>query len=98
MVHSGGKLWLNDAGNFVIREIDLSNMAVSTLSGSVGNNGFQSGSAGNSRYDSMLGMTLITHNLFITEGARKADAAVSKSLCCVDLLGVWNWRRRSDDR
>ncbi len=73
MVHSAGKLWINDAGNFVIREIDLSNMAVSTLSGSPGNNGFQSGSAGMSRYDSMLGMTLITHNLFITEGAGNDD-------------------------
>ena len=30
--------------------------------------------------------------LFITEGARKADAAVSKGLLCVALLGVWNWR------
>jgi len=30
--------------------------------------------------------------LFITEGARKADAAVSKGLCCVALLGVWNFR------
>ncbi|MBI4566305.1 MAG: DUF3854 domain-containing protein [Planctomycetes bacterium] len=30
--------------------------------------------------------------LFITEGARKADAAVSRGLCCIDLLGVWNWR------
>src|SRR5215467_12780213 len=30
--------------------------------------------------------------LFITEGARKADAAVSQDLCCVALLGVWNWR------
>lgn len=30
--------------------------------------------------------------LFITEGVRKADAAVSKGLCCVALLGVWNWR------
>jgi hypothetical protein len=30
--------------------------------------------------------------LFITEGIRKADAAVSIGLCCVDLLGVWNWR------
>lgn len=30
--------------------------------------------------------------LFITEGARKADAAVSKELCCIALLGVWNWR------
>jgi hypothetical protein len=27
--------------------------------------------------------------LFITEGARKADAAVSKGLCCIALLGVW---------
>lgn len=35
--------------------------------------------------------------LFITEGARKADAAVSKGLCCVALLGVWNWRGRNDD-
>jgi Domain of unknown function (DUF3854) len=33
--------------------------------------------------------------LFITEGARKADAAVSKDLCCIDLLGVWNWRGRN---
>lgn len=30
--------------------------------------------------------------LFITEGARKADSAVSQGLCCVALLGVWNWR------
>jgi len=30
--------------------------------------------------------------LFITEGARKADAAVSAGLCCVAVLGVWNWR------
>lgn len=30
--------------------------------------------------------------LFITEGARKADAGVSAGLCTVALLGVWNWR------
>jgi putative DNA primase/helicase len=30
--------------------------------------------------------------LFVTEGVRKADAAVSVGLCCVALLGVWNWR------
>jgi hypothetical protein len=30
--------------------------------------------------------------LFITEGSRKADAAVSKGLCCIALLGVWNFR------
>lgn len=30
--------------------------------------------------------------LWITEGARKADAAVSVGLCCIALLGVWNWR------
>jgi hypothetical protein len=30
--------------------------------------------------------------LFVTEGARKCDAAVSAGLCCVSLLGVWNWR------
>jgi len=35
--------------------------------------------------------------LFITEGARKADAAVSKDLCCIALLGVWNWRGRNAD-
>ena len=34
--------------------------------------------------------------LFITEGARKADAAVSRNLCCVALLGVWNWRGTND--
>lgn len=30
--------------------------------------------------------------LWITEGARKADAGVSHGLCCVALLGVWNWK------
>ena len=30
--------------------------------------------------------------LFVTEGARKADAAVTQDLCCIALLGVWNWR------
>jgi len=35
--------------------------------------------------------------LFITEGARKADAAVSRGLCCVALLGVWNWRGSNED-
>ncbi len=35
--------------------------------------------------------------LFITEGIRKADAAVSKGLCCIALLGVWNWRGTNSD-
>jgi hypothetical protein len=35
--------------------------------------------------------------LFITEGVRKADAAVSRGLCCVALLGVWNWRGSNED-
>lgn len=30
--------------------------------------------------------------LVITEGARKADAAVSAGLDCVSLVGTWNWR------
>lgn len=30
--------------------------------------------------------------LFVTEGVRKADAAASIDLCCVALLGVWNFR------
>jgi Domain of unknown function (DUF3854) len=30
--------------------------------------------------------------LFITEGIPKGDAALSIDLCCVALLGVWNWR------
>jgi hypothetical protein len=34
--------------------------------------------------------------LFITEGVRKADAAVSKDLCAIDLLGVWNFRGTND--
>ncbi|MDP9363543.1 MAG: DUF3854 domain-containing protein, partial [Chloroflexota bacterium] len=35
--------------------------------------------------------------LWVTEGARKADSAVSFGLCCVALLGVWNWRGTNDD-
>src|SRR5439155_17635493 len=30
--------------------------------------------------------------LYITEGSRKADAAVSKGLCCIGLLGTYGWR------
>src|SRR5215217_7360058 len=29
---------------------------------------------------------------WITESVRKADSAVSHGLCCIALLGVWNWR------
>lgn len=34
--------------------------------------------------------------LFVTEGVRKADAAISAGLTCVALLGVWNWRGSDD--
>ena len=34
--------------------------------------------------------------LLITEGSKKADAAVSKKLCCVALMGVWGWRGSND--
>jgi hypothetical protein len=37
-----------------------------------------------------LGHPLIP--LWITEGILKADAAISVGLCCIALLGVWNWR------
>ena len=30
--------------------------------------------------------------LFVTEGVRKADAAASVGLCCIDVIGVWTWR------
>lgn len=33
--------------------------------------------------------------LFITEGVKKGDALVSRGLCAVALLGVWNWRGRN---
>jgi hypothetical protein len=32
--------------------------------------------------------------LWITEGARKADALASAGQCCVSLPGVWSWARR----
>lgn len=34
--------------------------------------------------------------LFITEGIRKGDAAVSAGICCLALLGVWNFRGKND--
>ncbi|MBW2422401.1 MAG: DUF3854 domain-containing protein [Deltaproteobacteria bacterium] len=33
-----------------------------------------------------------SRELWITEGARKADAAVSHAVACIALLGVWGWR------
>ncbi len=35
--------------------------------------------------------------LWITEGARKADAAAALGLACVSLSGVWNWRGSNSD-
>jgi len=35
--------------------------------------------------------------LYITEGAKKADAAAQRLLACIALLGVWNWRGRGID-
>lgn len=34
--------------------------------------------------------------LLITEGVRKADSAVSRGLCCIALLGVWNFRGKNE--
>jgi hypothetical protein len=34
--------------------------------------------------------------LFITEGVKKSHALVSRGLCAVALLGVWNWRGRNE--
>jgi len=30
--------------------------------------------------------------LFLTEGVKKADAAISHGLCCIAVVGTWNWR------
>ena len=30
--------------------------------------------------------------LFVTEGIKKGDCLVSRDLCAIALLGVWNWR------
>jgi hypothetical protein len=35
--------------------------------------------------------------LLITEGVKKGDALVSRGLCAVALLGVWNWRGRNEN-
>jgi hypothetical protein len=35
--------------------------------------------------------------LWITEGSRKADSAVSHDLCCISISGVWNWRGSNSD-
>ncbi len=35
--------------------------------------------------------------LYVTEGSRKADSAVSRGLCCVSLAGVWGWRGTNAD-
>jgi len=35
--------------------------------------------------------------IFITEGAKKADALASLGIPCISLTGVWNWRGKNDD-
>jgi hypothetical protein len=34
--------------------------------------------------------------LFVTEGVKKADSAAGAGMCCIALLGVWNWRGKND--
>ena len=43
-----------------------------------------------------LHLTNPSRPLFITEGSKKADSAVSHGLCCIALLGVWNFRGIND--
>ncbi len=31
-------------------------------------------------------------DLYITEGVKKCDAAISLGLCCIGVIGTWNWR------
>jgi hypothetical protein len=38
-----------------------------------------------------------SEKLYITEGTRKVDAAVSVGLCCIGVLGVWSWRHRNPE-
>jgi hypothetical protein len=33
--------------------------------------------------------------LFVTEGIKKGDALLSRGLCAVALIGVWNWRGKN---
>lgn len=35
--------------------------------------------------------------LWITEGCKKADSAVSAGACCVSVIGTWNWRGTNVD-
>jgi hypothetical protein len=35
--------------------------------------------------------------LFITEGVKKADAAISIGLCCIGLIGTFNWRGTNEE-
>jgi hypothetical protein len=37
-----------------------------------------------------------TEPLFVTEGIRKADAAVSQGLTCIGLMGVYGWKHQDD--
>ncbi len=34
--------------------------------------------------------------LWVTEGCKKADAAISAGLCCISIQGVWSWRCLAD--
>lgn len=42
-------------------------------------------------------LTDVKEDLWITEGVRKADSAVSHGLACIGLIGVWNWRGTNSD-
>lgn len=34
-------------------------------------------------------------DLFVTEGCKKADCAISRGLCCINLTGVYGWRNQN---
>lgn len=35
-------------------------------------------------------------DLWVTEGIKKGDCAWERGLCCISLIGVWNWRGMND--
>jgi len=64
---NGTKLWVADAGNAVIREIDIATVQVSTIAGQVGVNGNADGSGAAATFDAMRELAYDGTYLYLIE-------------------------------
>ena len=86
----GSKLWVSDAGNHVIREIDMASKQVTTLAGQQGVNGNADGAAASATFDGMRDLTFDGTDLYLVESVAVVRHIDLNSMTVSTVAGSYN--------